>query len=183
MRLHAIFLSVLLLSFAGGASWAQQAVPDTLLFVFKLHGQTRKYQMSFQNRQDTLVLTWGIERNLHWQTGTYTMLPASTEKAVSLTFLQPEDGRHVTLPAHETAFVLSRKSYRELKAAREFVYNQTRYRLLDTQTQALDTSLLHVKDDAEGAEMWILDNSALPLVWKMQNNPLEINWEAQAEIR
>ena len=60
---------------------------------------------------------------------------------------------------------------------------KTGYRLLDTQTQALDTSLLHVKDDAEGAEMWILDNSALPLVWKMQNNPLEINWEAQAEIR
>lgn len=178
MKAYRILFIILLTCMTGGA-WAQQAVPDTLLFVFKLHGQTRKYQMSFDSRQDTLVLTWGIERNLHWQQGSYTMLPASTESATSLSFLMPEDKKHVTLPANETAYVLSRKSFRELKATHRFAYDSTTYRLLDDNDTALGFPLLHVIDEAEGGEMWILDNSALPLVWKMQNNPLEINWEAQ----
>lgn len=178
MKLQRILLLVLLSGLTGG-TWAQQAVPDTLLFVFKLHGQTRKYQMSFQARQDTLQLTWGIERNLHWQQGSYTMLPTSTEEATSLSFLMPEDGKHVILPGTETAYVLSRKSFRGLKATHSLNYNQTTYRLIDNKEKALGHDLLHVKDEAEGAEMWILDNSALPLVWKMNHNPLEINWEAQ----
>ena len=33
---------------------AQTSIPDTLLFVFKLHGQTRKYEMSFRKQSDTL---------------------------------------------------------------------------------------------------------------------------------
>ena len=176
MKPYRIFLIVLLTCFAVN-TWAQQAVPDTLLFVFELHGQTRRYQMSFEQRQDCLVLSWGIERNLHWQQGSYTMLPASIENATSLSFLQPEDKKHVTLPANETAYVISRKAFRELKANHSFAYDSTIYRLLDENDTALGFPLLHVIDEADGGEMWILDYPALPLVWKMQNNPLEINWE------
>ena len=32
-----------------------------LLFVFKLHGQTRKYQFTFNQSNDTLYLHWGIK--------------------------------------------------------------------------------------------------------------------------
>ena len=39
--------------------------------------------------------------------------------------------------------------------------------------------LLHVRDEAEGEEMWILDYPALPLVWRMKDNPLEIDWTVQ----
>ena len=158
---------------------AAQTVPDTLLFVFKLHGQTRRFEMSFEQRQDSIRLTWGIERKLKWLSGTYTMTPEGVENGTSLSFLQPEDKRHVVMPAAETVYLIGRKAYRTLKATGRMAYNQTNYRLLDTDREALGRPLLHVRDEAEGEEMWILDNPALPLVWQMKNNPLEINWTVQ----
>ena len=38
---------------------------------------------------------------------------------------------------------------------------------------------LHVADRTEGCEMWIVDDLRLPLVWRMKDNPLEINWTVQ----
>lgn len=169
----------MLLSAFTGTLAAQTAMPDTLLFVFKLHGQTRKYDMSFRQKQDTLYLHWGIERYLKWQSGSYAMGPESVEKAVRLSFLQPDNGKHVRLCPEETAFVLSRSAYRQLKQQNSFVYNHTTYAVLDSSEQALGHPLIHVKDEAEGAEMWILDNPELPLVWRMRNNPLGVNWGAE----
>ena len=172
MRLIAI-LTLLCAALTAGA----QTVPDTLLFVFKLHGQTRRFEMSFEERNDTIRLTWGIERKLKWLTGTYTMTPRNVENGSSLSFLQPENGNHVTLPPGETVYMIGRKALRTLKSTGRMDYNRTTYRLLDTDDRALNMPLLHVKDMAEGEEMWILDYPALPLVWRMKDNPLEINWK------
>ena len=158
---------------------AAQTVPDTLLFVFKLHGQTRRFEMSFEERNDSVRLTWGIERKLKWLSGTFTMTPDNMENGTSLSFLQPEDKQHIVMPAGETVYLIGRKAYRTLKATGRMAYNLTTYRLLDTDSEALGRPLLHVRDEAEGEEMWILDNPALPLVWRMKDNPLEINWTAQ----
>lgn len=178
MKKQIVIFSMLIFAFAGTLA-AHTAMPDTLLFVFKLHGQTRKYDMSFRQQQDTLYLNWGIERYLKWQSGSYAMSPESVEKAVRLSFLQPDNGKHVHLCPEETAFVLSRTAYRQLKQQNSFVYNQTTYAVLDSSEQALGHPLIHVKDEAEGAEVWILDNPELPLVWRMKNNPLGVNWEAE----
>ena len=149
MKPRYLITLLLLLAIATGGA-AQSAVPDTLLFVFKLHGQTRKYDMSFVHKRGTV-----------------------------LSFLMPEDGRHVVLPQEQTAYLLSQEAYRSLKARKSFAYNHTEYELLDSNERALGFALLHVRDKAEGGEMWILDNPALPLVWSMQHNPLEINWRAE----
>ena len=85
-------LTLLWMSLAAGA----QVIPDTLLFVFKLHGQTRRFEMSFEEKNDTVSLIWGIERKLKWLSGTYTMMPENVENGSSLSFLQPEDKNHVT---------------------------------------------------------------------------------------
>ena len=156
-----------------------QVVPDTLLSVFKLHGQTRRFEMSFEERNDSVRLTWGIERKLKWLSGTFTMTPNNMENGTSLSFLQPEDKQHIVMPAGETVYLIGRKAYRTLKASGRMVYNRTTYRLLDTDSEALGRPLLHVRDEAEGEEMWILDHPSLPLVWRMKDNPLEINWTAQ----
>lgn len=177
MKTRILITLLLLLSAAGAA--AQSALPDTLLFVFKLHGQTRKYHMCFTPRNDTVVLSWRILRNLRWQEGSYTLTPQALEKGTQLSFLMPEDGHHVALPRHETAYLISRQAYRQLKAARSFDYNRTSYELLDTDSHAAGYALLHVRDTNEGAEMWILDHPALPLVWRMKDNPLEINWSVE----
>lgn len=171
-------LTLLWMSLAAGA----QVIPDTLLFVFKLHGQTRCFEMSFEEKNDTVSLIWGIERKLKWLSGTYTMMPENVENGSSLSFLQPEDKNHVTLPAGETVYMIGRKAYRTLKTTGEMDYNRTTYRLLDTDDRALGLPLLHVKDTVENEEMWILDHPTLPLVWRMKDNPLEINWTAE-EIR
>lgn len=179
MKRPIILSIVLCIAFAGNL-WAQHTLPDTLLFVFKLHGQTRKYQMSFHEKQDSICLHWGIERNLKWQSGSYTMGPASVKQAVRLNFLQPEDGKHVKLSPEETAYFLSAAAYEQLKKQRTFTYNQTTYSVADSNEQALGHPLIHVKDAAEGCEMWIWDNPKLPLVWRTLNNPLEINWQVEA---
>lgn len=171
-----IILSLLLcISYAGSLS-AQGIVSDTLLFVYSLHGQTRKYQTTFSEQQDTLYMHWGIERNLKWQAGSYAISRASVEQAVRLSFLQLEDGNHVRLPAEETVALLSLSAYRQLKERDTFVYNQTTYSVVDKNEKALGRPLIHVKDATEGCEMWILDNPSFPLVWRVRNNPLGINW-------
>lgn len=181
MKKQRIILSVVLcLAFAGNLSAQGITVPDTLLFVFKLHGQTRKYEMTFREKQDSLCLSWGIERNLKWQSGSYTMSPRSVSRGTRLSFLQPEDGKHVTLSPEETAYVLSHSAYKLLKEQNTFVYNGTTYSVVrETNEHALGCPLIHVRDAAEGGEMWILDNPQLPLVWRMRNNPLGINWEVK----
>ena len=110
---------------------AAQTVPDTLLFVFKLHGQTRRFEMSFEERNDSVRLTWGIERKLKWLSGTFTMTPDNMENGTSLSFLQPEDQQHIVMPAGETVYLIGRKAYRTLKATGRMAYNLTTYRLLD----------------------------------------------------
>ena len=69
---------------------AQSVFTDTLMYVYKLHGQTRKYQVIFDTRQDTLLMKWGIERNTKWQSGCYIMGAEARKNATNLSFLQPD---------------------------------------------------------------------------------------------
>lgn len=173
-----LFIYFLLIGSLMGSVMAQGIITHPLLFVFKLHGQTRKYQFTFSQSNDTLYLHWGIERNTRWQSGSYAMPQEALKTAAGLSFLQPEDGRHICLPAQETFALLSATAYQELKSQKEFHYNQTEYRLADTKSQAMGYPLLHVNDSVDGCEMWIMDNPDFPLIWEIQNNPLGINWKA-----
>ena len=174
-----IILSFLLCISTTGGLWAQSIVSDTLLFVFSLHGQTRKYQTTFEEKQDTLYMHWGIERYLKWQSGSYAMGPKSIQQGQRLSFLQPQDGDHVRMLPEETVGILSQTAYKQLKEQGSFVYNQTTYLVLDTDSKALGYPLIHVKDNVEGCDLWILDNPRFPLVWKIRNNPLGVNWEVE----
>ena len=173
-----LFICFLLIGSLMGSVMAQGIITHPLLFVFKLHGQTRKYQFTFSQSNDTLYLHWGIERNTRWQSGSYAMPQEALKTAAGLSFLQPEDGRHICLPAQETFALLSATAYQELKSKKEFHYNQTEYRRADTKSQAMGYPLLHVNDSVDGCEMWIMDNPDFPLIWEIQNNPLGINWKA-----
>ncbi len=157
----------------------QTLLSDTLLFVYKLHGQTRKFQYVFTEDKDGgVTLHWGIERNLKWWSGTYRMTPEAVENGSSLSFRMPEDGNYLTLPDNETFAMISRRALRELKEKGEFVYDGVRYELAgDPEPTKLGTVL--PVTDAEGAELWILDDPTLPLIVGMANNPLEINWMAE----
>ena len=147
------FLTIMILAAYCTVLSAQSGIiTDPVLFVYKLHGQTRKYQYSFKPCSDGMVITWGIERNTKWQSGTFTLTGKALENAECMSFLQPVDGEHLTLPEADPA-------------TETFTYGQGQ-----------TCPLIHVHDTAEGADMWILDNPDFPLICKMINNPLEINW-------
>lgn len=139
-----------------------------------LHGQKRIFKVSFEESDtphpSTLILKWGIQRNLKWWKGTYTIHKEARQHAKRLCYDQPFDGKHLDILRDEIfCWLLSQDMLRDLKA------NQ-----LDADTtveiQGKTYPLIH-HIDSEGTEMWVVDNPDLPLIWKMHNNANEIDWE------
>ncbi|MCM1451874.1 MAG: GH92 family glycosyl hydrolase [Clostridium sp.] len=145
-----------------------------LRFVFKLHGQTRRYDTNFEWLGDTLAFNWGIERNLKWQSGRFRMLPQAVEGGNVLSMQMPVDGDDALLAANTTAFVLSKKGYEELKNTGATEINGATYRAVSA-----ENGYIHAKDGSEGAQIWVLDNASMPIVCRMAGNPLEVDWSVE----
>ena len=140
-----------------------------------LHGQKRRFDIDLVPHGDSLCVEWGIERNLKGWRGSYMMTPEALESAERLSFRMPEDGNRLVLDG-ETFALLPRASYQALRDRGRTVFNGTEYRLLDSLEVACSRTLLHARDVYEGAEIWVLNDSRKPIVWRMQNNPLEVDW-------
>ena len=172
-RIFSIFLAIILPLTALCESFGP------CLFVYKLHGQTRRYTMEFTTTAEGgITVGWGIERNGKWQSGTFTMTADAVANANELSSLQPIDGDHVTLPATETYNMLSRKAFRQLKSDGKFTYNGVEFSKIDTADNSAENhnGLIHVAETVDGSEMWILDNDRFPIVMQMKSNPLNQNW-------
>ena len=141
-----------------------------------LHGQKRRFDIELVPHGDSLCVEWGIERNLRGWRGSYTMSPQALEHANRLSFRMPEDGNRLVLGDEETFVLMSRACYRALRDKGRTTFNGTEYRLLDSLEVACSRTLLHAEDVHEGAEIWVLNNPELPLVWRMEGNPLEVDW-------
>lgn len=145
-----------------------------------LHGQRRRFDIDVVPRGDSLCVEWGIERNLRGWRGSYTMGPESLESAGKLSLRMPEDGSRLALDAGETFMILPRTHYYALREKGRTLFNGTEYRLLDSLEVACSRTLLHAQDIHEGAEIWVLNDPSRPLVWRMKNNPLEVNWSFES---
>lgn len=143
----------------------------THLYTYKLHGQTRRFSVYFEKDADQLVLHWGIERNLKWWTGTYKMTLDALENADQLCYIQPLDGQDLTLHT-QTFGILSRKALRSLKTTGKCVYNHAAYTLISK-----EENKFLLREEHEGSEILVEDNEECPIIWSMQNNPVEINWK------
>ena len=143
-----------------------------MLFVYKLHGQTRRYTAEFVQTDGGMNYNWGIERNGKWQSGTFRMLPRAMADGNMMSFLQPIDGEDVTLPANETYNILSDKAFKDLKTSGKCLYNGVEF-----VKKGEADGLIHIAENVDGSEMWILDNADFPIVMKMKGNPLGMNWE------
>lgn len=149
----------------------RQSLERKLRFTFKLHGQTRRYDVRFLWHGDTLVYDWGIERNLKWQSGSFIMLPEAVADADVLSLRMPVDGECVTLASDATAYIISRRALAELKSCGRTRINRADFAVADD----VD-GYLHIINAEEGTEMWVLDHSELPLICRMAGNPLEVDW-------
>ena len=171
-----LFITALLSVMAMQAT-AKSWVPDTpLLVVYKLHGQTRKYQYTFTSADKGLTLAWGIERNTQWQSGSFTISAEALKNADKMSFLQPIDGEHISLPDDMTYLVISDKAYADLVNDGAFTYNNTEFKATGRHEERDGYSLTEAHDSAEGCTLWILDREGFHLIWQMADNPLEINW-------
>lgn len=148
---------------------------DSVKLTYKLHGQTRRFNVVF-TREDTgaLRMDWAIERNLKMWRGSYTMTPAAVASATAMSYLMPEDGKHIVLPDGETFAVLSRDAFDALRRIGLMHWGGTDYRLTETKD-----GRLYAADINEGAQICVLDDPEFPLVLSMTDNPLEINWTAE----
>ena len=146
--------------------------PQGFLFTYKLHGQTRRFDVDITEKDDSLILKYGIQRNLKYWRGSYTMTPEARHHARNISYQQPIDNQHITLPDDELFAILSSDVYSEIKEKGACTWCKTPFILVD-----IPDGQLHLKDTAEGAEIWVLNNPQLPLIMKMINNPVEIDWE------
>lgn len=145
---------------------------DTLKIAYKLHGQTRRFKFVYEPTNDGgLILHWSIVRNLKLWTGSYAMTPEAVKEGTAQSWIMPEDGNHILLPAGETFGIISRSALSSLKKKGQFTYNGVLWKRIGSAD-----GVIEVEDTAEGAKMKIKDDPELPLILSMQRNPLEIDW-------
>ena len=172
MKRYFIFIVI---AFVSVLSLSAECRRDSVKLTYKLHGQTRRFTAVFTHGADGGIrMDWAIERNLKMWRGSYTMTAAALASARSMSYLMPEDGRHVTLPDGETFALLSRAALEALKTDGTAEWAGTVYRLKEAKD-----GLVYAVDTIEGAEISVLDDADFPLVMSMAGNPLEINWTAE----
>ncbi len=142
------------------------------LFTYKLHGQTRKFNVDITPTNDGVIFEYGIQRNLTYWKGKFRMTAKALKSAKSICYTQPTDGLDKTLSDDELFAIMSQDIYKQLKKKRECYFDGTEYRLVETAK-----GRMHLIGSQNRGEMWVLDNPDLPIIMKMVNNPSEINWE------
>ena len=150
-------------------------------YVFKLHGQTRRFTISIIDQKDTVNVNWSIFRNGTLQKGSIQMIGESVEKGTALNWHQPEDGKTYLLPSNETFGIISLEAYQKLVEKSSFTYNGILYkRINDTSS---DEGMMHVKAEIDETQMWIALSGKLPVIYEMRDNPLGIDWKIEKYVK
>lgn len=146
-----------------------------LNYVCKLHGQTRTLKLLTQITNDTLVLdveTRGVKTKI-------IIKQEALKNGNTLSFNQGENTTVLALKVNETFFMISQATYQDLLKNNSFIYNNTTYDFKKESTILVDAKsieTLHVKAQIDETEMWIVKNASFPLIYKLDKNPLGINY-------
>ena len=139
-----------------------------------LHGQKRRFDIDIVEKGDSICLEWGIERNQKGWRGSYTLTPEALRNAGKLSLRMPEDGLRVVLDDACFAWLPQERLASLRKGHMQF--NGTEYRLIDSLETAACRTLLHARDMYEGSEIWVLNDTRRPIIWRMCGNPAEVDW-------
>lgn len=151
---------------------SKQEKQTKYLFTYKLHGQTRKFNVDIKENNGELVFEYGIQRNLRYWQGVFRMSQKARKSAQTISYMQPTDGLNVLLTDNELFAMISSDVYNMIKKKKQCLWNGATFRYVDK-----DEGVLHLKSEQSNCEIWVLDNPNMPLIVKMENNPAEINWE------
>lgn len=149
-----------------------------LSYVCKLHGQTRSLTLLTKTAKDTLVFnleTRGVKSSI-------IISQKALKNGNALSFNQGEFSAVLALKPNETFFMISQSAYQDLVKNKKFVYNNTTYILdekIDKGNVVLEGKTIdayHVVAQIDKTEMWIVKNPDFPLICKITENPLGINF-------
>ena len=131
---------------------------------FTLNRQFRTWPFGFGWRGDTLVVR--CKETLY-------MIPRSeVDESDVFCWLDPQTDGTVHRDVRGTFCFVSRRALQQIEADGQFVYEGYTWRRLDEQAD-----VIHVRAEGSRAEMWISRWAAIPLVLRMKNNPLGIDWQ------
>ena len=129
---------------------------------YTLNRQYRTWPVSMVWNDDTLYLTCNAS--------TFIIPRHVVEDGTMFSWSSPYKGKNKYV-CDGTFLFISRNSLHELQESGTMIYDTITWRATDT-----SDGIIHVKADTDGTEMWIDSNSSLPMVLKMMNNPLGIDW-------
>ena len=136
----------------------------SMTMCFVLNRQYRNWQYSWRWKGDSLIVSCN--------TATYAIPRAVVDGAAGFSWLSPQVKNAKYTDVIGTFGFISHAAYKQLVAKNRFTYDGITWRKVDA-----DNSSIRVKADKDGTEMWISTIHELPIVMKMKNNPLGIDWE------
>ena len=161
----------------------ESVISFDLDYEFRLYGQKRYYNMLMHKTNDGGVqIDWTIFSYQKWLKGSYFISPNGLISGSELNFIQPVNGRKEYLKDSETFGLISVSAFDSLKNTGSFVYNNTTYRLKELQTMEIGEESLdvfYVIADIDDTKMWIWNNRELPIICRIDHNPLEINFSIE----
>jgi len=158
---------------APGCALAQKLVLNhEYHFDYDLRTQHRHFYFTFEETTDGgILLRWKLPRPNKVQEGVYRMSSQARREATQLSFEAPVDGNDCTLPDGQLFALLSANAFAQLEAEGSCRYNNSELHLVNRTDH-----LLHLHNADEGYDLWVNNDPQLPVVVKMKNNPVEIDW-------
>jgi hypothetical protein len=171
-------LGILLISFC---SLAQEKYAPVIkqgtkfrYFVLTTDGQSVPFIASFDSvASDYIRIGWNIEG---FGTGTWVMKKASLDGATIGHWSQPAPGVTDELPDNEAVLLFSKAQWQSLQKDQKFDFDQQTFTVkqanasqqLKVQGKLIDAIFL--ESSSRSTHMWMLNNSAFPVLLKIEGN-------------
>lgn len=144
------------------------AAERTYYATYKLHGQTRRFELYFSPQADGgLTLRWRMERHGHWREGRYRMSAKAMRTADCMNYSQPIDLSDYTLKDNELFMMLSDGCYQ----AKTFSLNGLTF--VPAGETTTTATFVNAKS---GCTVEVLKEEGFHLIMRMERNPMNINW-------
>lgn len=139
------------------------------LYTYSLHGQTRKYEVYFEDKNDSLYCHWRIMRHGKWESGIYIMSSDVVEHGKNLCYDITKDGR--ILPIDELFGIVSTEIVECLQQQKAFELDGMTFVPISTSTAKSTTGNTIIEV--------VIDKDNRGIISSMTNNPAEINWKIE----
>jgi hypothetical protein len=183
------FCVAVLLTFASIVALAQEKpIPEikkgtTLTYQVSVNGQLFPVTMKVDSLSpDFNKFNWSMQDG---NSGYVINTKASLDNAVRAYWSDLRPGEELTMPADQTILVLSRSSWASLQKEKKFKLDEQEFTVKDQPQGA--TFMLKDKpvnviyaEAANGVKVWILNNTAFPLLLKIEGNPAGVDVSLQS---